>query len=394
MPHHDPDANTIAAALELLTRHGFDGLARPLEMLMNEAMKLERSAFLGAGPWERSDDRIGHANGFKSKKVKTGVGELSLRIPKVCGLSDDVAPFYPQAIERGTRVDDALKATLAEMYVQGVSTRKVKQITEKLCGTQISSSQVSRLTKSLDEGLEAWRERPIGRIRYLILDATYVKVRHGGSVLDCAVLIAAGVQQEDGKRTVLGCSVSLSEAEVHWRGFLEQLISRGMHGIELITSDHHSGLRAAIRATLPSVAWLRCQVHLQRNATAHVPKVDMRQKVAREIRSIFNAPDQSEALRLLQMMVDRYRKTAPGLAEWLEGNIPDGLNVFQAPIEHQRRLRTSNLLERLNRELKRRTRVASLFPNEASALRLASAVLAETSDEWESGRVYLSMEIV
>ena len=392
MTHHDPDATTISAALELLTEHGFDDLASALEMLLNEAMRLERSAYLSAGPWERSEARRGHANGFKPKTVRSRLGELSLRIPKTRDLEPGVEPFYPQALERGERAEQALRLALAEMYVQGVSTRKVKRITEELCGFEISSSQVSRLAAQLDAELEQWRTRKLGRVRYLVLDATYLKVRHGGSVVDCAVLIAAGVR-DDGKRSVLGCSVSLSEAEVHWRGFLEGLTERGLHGVELVTSDDHAGLRSALRAVLPSVKWQRCQVHLQRNAVAYVPKVEMRATVARDLRTIFNAPDRTEAERLLRIVADRYQSTAPRLAEWMEANIPEGLNVFSMPEHHRRRLRTSNMLERLNREIKRRTRVASLFPNEASALRLATAVLAETSDEWETGRLYLSMDI-
>ena len=391
MSHHDFDATTIAAALELLSTHGFDGLARPLEMLFNEAMRLERDAYLGAGPWERSDERRGYANGFKPKTLKSRVGDLELRVPKARDLSKDVEPFYPRSLERGSRIEQSLGLALAEMYVQGVSTRKVKEITEQLCGREISSSQVSRLAAQLDEELEDWRTRKLSAVRYLVLDATYVKVRHAGSVIDCAVLIAAGVRT-DGKRSILGCSVSVSEAEVHWRAFLESLTDRGLHGTELVTSDDHAGLKAALRAILPSVAWQRCQVHLQRNAVAYVPKVDMRAKVASDIRSVFNAPDRHEAERLLKIVVDRYREPAPRLSEWMEANLPEGLNVFSLPEQHRRRLRTSNMLERLNRELKRRTRVASLFPNEASALRLVTAVLAETSDEWETGRIYLSME--
>jgi putative transposase len=391
MSHHDSDATTISAALELLTAHGFDDLARPLEMLFNAAMRLERSVYLGAGPFERSDERRGYANGFKPKTVASRLGELNLSIPKTRNVQDGVDPFYPKALERGERSEQALRLALAEMYVQGVSTRKVKAITEELCGMSISSTQVSRLAAELDEELDAWRQRPLGAVRYLVLDATYVKVRHAGSVMDCAILVAAGVR-EDGKRTVLGVSVSLSEAEVHWRGFLEGLLERGMHGVDLVTTDDHKGLRAALRAVLPSVAWQRCQVHLQRNAASYVPKVEMRPQVASHLRSIFNAPSREHAEVLLREVAGKYTESAPKLAAWIDENIREGLNVFGLPEHHRRRLRSSNMLERLNREIKRRTRVASLFPNEASALRLVTAVLAETSEEWETGRVYLSMD--
>ena len=392
MTHHEPDATTIDTALKLLTLHGYDDMVRAIEILLGEAMKIERSAFLGAGPYERTEERLGHANGFKSKRVKSRLGELELSIPKVRGLAEGIEPFYPQALERGERSERALKLAVAQMWVEGVSTRKVKKITEELCGLEVSSSQVSRAAKLLDDELKAWRTRPLGKYRYLILDARYEKVRHGGQVISCAVLVAAGVDAESGKRSVLGVSVSLSEAEVHWRGFLQGLKDRGLHGIELITSDDHAGLKAAVNAIFAGVARQRCQFHLQQNAGAYVPSMDMRMQVARDIRSIFNAPDRSEADRLLGQVIERYQDTAPKLSEWLEDNIAEGLAVFAVPDSHRRRLRTSNLMERVNREIKRRTRVATLFPNEASLLRLVSAVVAEISDEWETGRTYLTME--
>jgi transposase-like protein len=221
------------------------------------------------------------------------------------------------------------------------------------------------------------------------LDARYEKVRHGGSVVDCAVLVAVGVLP-DGKRTVLGVSVSLSEAEVHWRKFLAELVERGLHGVEMITSDAHEGLKAARQAVFPGVPWQRCQFHLQQNAAAHVPKVEMRIAVAADLRAVFNAPDQAEAERLLKLMLDKYRLSAPRLAEWLEENVPQGLTVFTRPAAHRRRLRTTNLIERLNKEILRRTRVATLFPNEASLLRLVSAVLVEVDQEWQTGIRYLN----
>lgn len=277
------------------------------------------------------------------------------------------------------------------MYVNGVSTRKVKNITRKLCGLDISSTQVSRASKLLDEELQKWRNRPLGEIPYLQVDARYEKVRHGGSVVDCAVLTAVGVR-EDGRRSILGTSVSLSEAEVHWREFIASLQERGMHGVVAVTSDDHKGIRAALRARMTGVLWQRCQFHLQQNAQKYVPRVSMRKEAAKEIRNIFNAPDRNEAEERLSRMVRKYRKKAPRLAEWAEENLPEGLTVFELPESHRRRLRTTNGLERVNEEIKRRTRVARLFPNEASLLRLVSAVLSEISEEWETGRRYLNME--
>lgn len=372
--------------VQMLAEHGFDGMREAIEILMNEAMKLQRREALGAAPYERTEQRRGYANGFKPKTVNSRLGKLALQVPQTRDTD-----FYPSALERGERSERALKLAVAEMYVQGVSTRKVAQITQELCGLDVSSSQVSRAAALLDDELEAWRTRPLGRTPYLILDARYEKVRHGGSVIDCAVLVAVGVTP-DGKRTVLGVSVSLSEAEVHWRDFLASLIARGLHGVELVTSDAHEGLGAARKACFAGVPWQRCQFHLQQNAMQYVPQVALRGEVAADLRAIFNAPDAAEARRQLELAIARYTTTAPRLAAWIEAAVPEGLAVFALPASHRRRLRTTNLLERLNKEIKRRTRVATLFPNEASLLRLTSAVLVETSEDWETGKIYLKTE--
>lgn len=387
---HQVDDTAIARVMESLIANGLDGLAEAVTLLMNEAMKLERAGFLRAGAFERSEDRRGRSNGFKDKTVRSRLGELGMRIPQVRETVDG-AKFYPNALERGLRSERALSLAVAEMYVNGVSTRRVKEITSELCGLEISSTDVSRATKLLDEQLESWRTRPLGEIPYLVLDARYEKVRHGGHVVDCAVLVAVGVQR-DGRRSVLGVSVALSEAEVHWRTFLSSLLERGMHGTLMIVSDNHEGLKKARCSVMPSVPWNRCQFHLQQNAAHYVPQVAMRQEVATAIRAVFNAPDLEEARRLLGKLCDRYRKTAPRLAEWAEGNLLEGLTVFQLPSAHRKRMRTSNGLERLNKEIKRRTRVATMFPNEASLLRLATAIVSEISEEWETGKVYLNME--
>jgi transposase-like protein len=282
---------------------------------------------------------------------------------------------------------------LAEMYVQGVSTRKVKSIVEELCGSGVSSTQVSRCAAELDDVLTKWRDRPLGAYPFLILDARYEKVRHGGSVVDCAVLVAVGIGL-DGKRSILGVSVKLSEAEVHWREFLGSLTARGLHGVELIVSDGHAGLKEARQACFPSVPWQRCQFHLLQNAMQYVPHVAQRAEVAADLRAVFHAPSREEAERLIRLAVEKYERSAPRLAEWIEHNAPEGLTVLSWPVALRRRLRTTNLLERLNKEIKRRTRVATLFPNEASLLRLVTAILMETSEEWETGKIYLNRETV
>jgi transposase-like protein len=365
-------------------------MAEAMSLLLNEAMKLERSEFLGADPWERTNKRRGYANGFKDKKIRSRVGELALQIPQARAAVDGEL-FYPRSLERGLRSERALKLAVAEMYVHGVSTRRVKEITRQLCGLEISSSDVSRAAAQLDEQLEGWRTRTLGETPHLLLDARYEKVRHGGQVISCAVLIAVGVQA-DGRRTVLGVSVSLSEAEPHWRDFLASLQERGLHGVKMIVSDDHAGLKAARQATMPSVPWQRCQFHLQQNAGHYVPRVAMRKEAAEAIRAVFNAPDREEADRLLDKLCDRYRDSAPRLASWAAENIPEGLTVFALPTSHRRRLRTINGLERLNKEIRRRTRVATLFPNEASLLRLVSAVVSEISEDWETSRIYINME--
>lgn len=276
------------------------------------------------------------------------------------------------------------------MFVKGVSNRKVTDVVEKLCGFQISSADVSRSVAMLDEELKPWRERPLESIPYLLLDARYEKVRIGGTVVSASVLVAVGVLP-DGHRSILGVSVALSEAEVHWRDFLVSLMERGMHGVKCVTSDDHKGLNAALNAVLPGVLRQRCQFHLQRNAQGYVPRVAMRGNVAADIRSIFNAPDIKEAQRFLALTVTKYKKSAPQLSLWMEKAIPEGLTIFSLPTHLQKKLRTSNGLERLNKEIARRTKVATLFPNTESLLRLVSAILMEISEEWETGKIYVKL---
>ena len=384
---HQPDPELLNTVLQLLTEQGHQGFAEGIRLLVDEAMRRERSVALQAQPYERTEARQGQANGFKAKTVTTRLGDITFQVPQVRpGLE-----FYPASLEKGVRSEQALKLALAEMYVQGVSTRKVAAIVEQLCGSSVSSTQVSQCAAKLDVQLQAWRSRPLGSFPYLVLDARYEKVRHGGCLVDCAILIALGVDDQ-GKRTILGVSAALSEAEVHWRQFLQSLQQRGLQGVTFIVSDDHAGLGAARTAVFPAVPWQRCQFHLQQNAQAYVPRLDLRAKVAEDIRSIFNSPDRPAAQLRLQKISADYAVTAPKLAAWMEDNLPQGLSVFALPAAHQRKLRTSNALERVNQELKRRTRVASLFPNEASVLRLVTALLVEISEQWETGKLYLNMQ--
>lgn len=381
---HQHYPNVGSQIVELISEHGFDGMPQVMQLLINECMKIERQNFIGVGPYQRSEQRNGQANGFKPKHVKTRVGELELAVPQVRG-----ARFYPSVLEKGSRSEKALRVALAEMYVQGVSTRKVSKIVEEFCGCEVTSSDVSRAAAMLDEELEKWRNRPLGEMKYLILDARYEKVRVSGCVQDCSVLVAIGVDS-GGYRSVLGVSVSLSEAEVHWREFFKSLIERGLHGLQLIVSDKHAGLCEARKACFAGVPWQRCQFHLQKNAFSHVPKNVSSDEVSEDIKSVFDAASGEAAAEQLNKVVRKYYDSAPQLARWMEENIPEGLTVFALPAKHRKRLRTTNMLERLNQELKRRTKVATLFPNDASLLRLVTAVLLEISQEWETGKRYVT----
>lgn len=372
--------------VQQVKEQGLAILPELIRMVINAAMQAERSEHLQAGPYQHTQERRGYANGFKPKTMQTRVGEITFAIPQV-----REGGFYPQALEKGLRSERALTLALAEMYVQGVSTRKVKAITEQLCGVNVSSSAVSQAAAQLDAELEKWRKRPLDEIPFLFLDAYYEQVREDGQVRHLAILVAVGITPA-GKREILGVSVSLSEHEVHWRAFLESLKQRGLGGVQLITSDDHAGLRAARVAVFGGIPWQRCQFHLQRNAQAYVPHTYMQAEVADDIPTIFDAPDRITAEAYLTKTVAKYQQSASRLSEWLAANIPEGLTVFVFPASFRRLLRTTNGLERLHREVRRRARVVSIFPNPASCLRLVSAILAEISEEWLTGRTYIIFE--
>jgi transposase-like protein len=380
-----PDCTLSDTLVDLIADQGLEALPELIRIIINTAMQAERQQYLNAAPYERTEERRGYANGFKPKTVTTRMGKIAFAVPQVRDGS-----FYPHALEKGLRSERALTLALAEMYVQGVSTRKVAAITEQLCGVELSSMQVSRAAAQLDEVLERWRTRPLGVTPYVLLDARYEKVRIDGQVRDAAVLLAMGITA-DGKRTILGVSVAVSEQEVHWRQFLQGLLARGLSGVQLITSDAHTGLQAARAASFGGVPWQRCQFHLQQNAQAYVPRQDMKAEVAADIRAIFTAANWIEADALLSRTIQKYAKIASKLATWMESALREGLTIFSLPAAHRQRLRTVNGLERFNQEIRRRTRVVGVFPNEASCLRLVSALAMETSDEWETGKIYLSL---
>ena len=373
--------------LKILFAEGLgDGLANIAQLLMNAAMLIERENHIGAGPYQRGVERNGHANGFKPRTFQTAIGALQLAVPQV---RNSDTPFRTSLLEKGSRSDRALKSAIATLYVQGVSTRRVTKVMEELCGFEVSSGQVSNLNKQLDDEFAKWRSRPLPEIQYLILDATYYKVRIDGTVRDCATLKAIGIRRDDGKRMILGVSCTLSEAEIHWREFLVALKQRGIGIPDLIVSDAHTGLKAALRATCNASPWQRCQFHLQQNAGHLITKQELKSVIASQIAAIFNAESRAHAEERLRVLLETWREKQPKLVAWAEENLPEGFTVFDLPEAHRRKLRTSNACEALNSQIKRRTRVVGLFPSEESLQRLVTAVLVEISDAWESGKSYL-----
>ena len=377
----------IEALMEQLIANGAEDMASVFSGLFDLAMRIEREQFLEAGHYERTPLRRGYANGVKPKRLDTPAGTVTVNVPKTAGHDE---PFYPQSLERGRR---SSRAVMLAVAVKGVSTRDAEAVMKEFGIESLSSTQVSRAAKLLDDELEAWRTRPLGEIRYLIVDARYEKVREGGVVRDAAVLSAIGIGPDE-RRRVLGVSCALSEAEVHWRAFLESLISRGMRGVQFVVSDDHAGLRAARKAVLTGATWQRCQFHLAQNAIHHAPTLAIRKRIGAELRQVWNAPDPNLATESLRRLVESYRDKAAKLAAWLEDNVPDGLAVFTLPEGHRRRLRTSNPMERaIQQEIKRRTQKVRVFPNEKSLERLVSAVLVEIDDKWASAdKAYIKWE--
>jgi transposase-like protein len=386
----DSKDTAIATLMEQLVAQGPDGMAEVFTGLFNLAMRFERERFLGAAHYERSPERRGYANGYKSKKIDTPAGTLTLEVPKTAGAE---APFYPASLERGRRSTRAVMLAVAEMYVKGVSTRDVEAVLAEFGLESLSSTQVSRAAKLLDTELDAWRTRPLGEFRHLFIDARYEKEREGGVVRDVAIFAAIGVDA-DGARRVLGVSADPSEAEIHWRTFLDSLVARGLRGVASITSDDHAGLGAARKAVFPGALWQRCQFHLAQNAIHQAPNNAIRKRIGAELRRVWNAANLQAAEEELKRLVEFYRPTAPRLATWLERNVPEGLTVFALPEHTRRRLRTANPIERaIQQELKRRTAKVRVFPNRDALLRLVTAVLVEIDEDWDaSSRTYLNWE--
>ena len=385
------DDTTIYAIMEHLIANGATGMARVFGQLFEMAMRIEREQHLKAAHYERTTERLGYANGYKPKRIDTPAGTVTIQVPKTAGHGDN--PFYPQSLERGQRSSRAVMLAVAEMYIKGVSTRQAESVMREFGIESLSSTQVSRAAKLLDEELAAWRNRPLEQMKYLILDARYEKARLDGVVRDVAVLSAIGVGLDE-RRRVLGLSVALSEAEVHWRAFLENLQARGLRGTIFTVSDDHVGLKAARRAVLGAAIWQRCQFHLAQNAVHNSPNNDIRKRIGKQLRSVWNASSLAAAEAELATLVASYRDKHQNFADWLENNVPEGLAVFTLPEDHQKRMRTSNGIERaIQQELKRRTSKVRVFPNLQSLERLSTAVLVEIDEKWETEtKAYIKWE--
>ena len=356
--------------------------------VLQQTLEAEASFRLGAESYERVDTRKGYRNGSYSRTLKTRVGQIELSVPR-----DRDGVFQTRLFRRYQRSEKSFILSLMEMSLQGVSTRKVSKITEELCGTSFSRSFVSSLSKDLDEQLHAWRNRSLrGRWPYLYVDALYEKVRINSRVCSRAVLIVLGVN-ETGRRSILSVDVCNSENSSDYGDLFRQLRDRGLTGVELVISDDHQGLVNSVERYFQGTSWQRCQVHFMRNFVKKLGKKD-RVRILGSLKDVFNAQDRNQAESRLRLLLDDIGNVYPDLCEWLEDNIQDAFAVYNFPPQHFRRIRSTNGLERLNEEIRRRTRVIRIFPNRESCLRMASALCQEQDEEWSTGKSYLDMSLL
>jgi putative transposase len=374
--------------IEALIEEDRDLLKELLREAMQTVLEAEMTDCLGASPGERTPERLGYRAGFYPRTLVTRVGALELKVPR-----DRDGRFSTELFERYQRSEKALVSALAEMYVQGVSTRKVKAITEELCGHGFSASTVSTINQRLDESLAQFAERPLDEAYpYLILDARYEKVRDHGVVRSQAVLVAIGINW-DGRRQVLGVELANRESASSWKDFLVALKVRGLHGVEFVVSDDHAGLKRAIAKVLPEAAWQRGYVHFLRNALDYLPrKAD--DDCLKELRWLYDRRDLTEAQRDLSAWLMRWQDKYPKLTDWIEEHIGETLTFYRLPQPHHKHLKSTNLLERLNEEIKRRTRVVRIFPNAPSCLRLIRALTAEIHETWLEDSRYLNRNLL
>jgi len=365
-----------------------DFIKSVVQAVLQQVLEQEMEEALQAGKYERTAERLGYRSGSYGRTLITRVGKLELRVPQ-----DRQGRFRTEIFERYQRSEKALVGALAEMYIQGVSTRKVKAITEELCGHEFSASSISRINQSLDEELEKFAKRQLEEAYpYLILDARYEKVREEGVIRSRAVLVAIGIN-EDGRRCILAVELANRESESSWKDFIGQLRQRGLRGVEFVVSDDHAGLRKAIAESLPEAVWQRCYVHFLRNALDYLPrKAD--DDCLMELRWMYDRHHIDEARRDLAAWLQKWGQRYQRLCDWVEGNIEQTFSFYRLPQQHHKHLKSSNMLERLNEELKRRTHVVRIFPNAASCLRLVRALAAEIHENWIEATRYLNMEIL
>ncbi|ESX80855.1 IS256 family transposase [Mesorhizobium sp. M0045] len=363
-----------------------DGFRQVLQTVVQEALEAEMTEAIGAEKGERTAERVSYRSGYYERKLVTRVGVLELRVPQ-----DRTGRFSTELFERYQRSEKALVSALVEMYVQGVSTRKVKAVTEELCGHSFSASTVSEATMRLDEALKAFfTQRLEESYPYLILDARYERAREAGVIASQAVLVAIGVDWE-GRRQVLGVELANRESHSSWREFVTGLKNRGLAGVEFVVSDDHPGLRAAIREVLPEAVWQRCYVHFLRNALDYVPrKVD--DDCLMELRWFYDRRDLAEVKRDLAQWIAKWQAKYPKLVNWVEDNIEETLSFYRLPLAHHKHMKSTNMLERLNQEIKRRTLVVRIFPNPRSCLRLVRALAVEIHENWLEATRYLNMD--
>lgn len=365
-----------------------DSLKELLREVLQEVLEQEMTEALGAEKGERTPERLGYRAGYYRRSFVTRVGKLELRVPQ-----DRQGHFSTQLFERYQRSEKALVGALAEMYVQGVSTRKVKAITEELCGHEFSASSISAINKTLDESLAKFATRVLEEpYPYLILDARYEKVRENGVIRSQAVQIAIGINEE-GRRQILAVELANRESQTSWKDMLLSLKSRGLHGVEFVVSDDHPGLRRAIAEVFPEAFWQRCYVHFLRNALDHLPR-KAQDDCLQELRWLYDRRDLSEAQKDLAQWLERWGKKYPKLCEWVEENIGETFTFYRLPLQHHKHLKSTNMLERFNEEIKRRTRVVRIFPNAASCLRLIRALAVETHEQWLEANRYLNMDFL
>jgi len=367
-------------------QHDTDFLRPLIQRIVQEVLEVEMEQSLQASKGERTAARMGYRSGYYSRSLITRVGQIELRVPQ-----DRQGHFRTEVFERYQRSEKALVAAMAEMYVQGVSTRKVKAVTEELCGHEFSADAISHINQRLDAELQKWAERKLEEdYPYLILDARYEKVREDGVIRSRAVLIALGINWE-GRRRVLAVDLANRESATSWQDFLVRLKQRGLSGVWLAITDDHPGLKQAVAEVLPTAAWQRCYVHFLRNALDYLPrKAD--DDCLTELRWLYDRRDLEEARRDLAKWLERWQPRYAKLCEWVERSIEETFTFYRLPREHHKHLKSTNLLERLNEELKRRTHVIRIFPNEASCLRLVRALAVEQHEEWLEGARYLDME--